>query len=129
MSIYYIESKVLSPDGKRLALTFVADGKAVAVSAGGVPIERQQVGIAFGFLYTHSNDYLKWILTGLDTSSIIPALDKALQVWQKQIDNVEYAATISVDKTLWNFTNTGDGWTCVVFLPAIPLTTFSECYL
>jgi hypothetical protein len=51
MSIYYIESKVLSPDGKRLALTFVADGKAVSVSAGGLPIESQQVGIAFRFHY------------------------------------------------------------------------------
>jgi hypothetical protein len=46
MSFYYIESKVLSPNGKRLALTFSANEKAVAVT-NGAPVERLQVSLVW----------------------------------------------------------------------------------
>jgi hypothetical protein len=127
MAFYYIENQVPSESGKRLALTFSAEGKAVAVSTGSVPVARQQVHLTCWILYVQSNDYSKWLLEGFSTTSqttVVPGMDKTLEVWQKDIDNVAYVATIPADKYVWTFKDTGDGWECVLFLLANPPATF-----
>jgi hypothetical protein len=64
----------------------------------------------------------------LDIDSVVPAMDKTLQVWEKEIDNVKYAATIPENKYVWRFIDTGDGWTYVSFSLHLPRNIVSTTF-